>query len=71
MAEIRYEVQMIRVDMVCDWCGDGFMRPTTTVLKEYPPKYVHECDKCGKIGVFDERYPYTIDKFSNERADTR
>lgn len=56
--EVKEKVKYIEVDMVCDSCGDGRMRPTATVLKEYPPKYIHECDNCGSTGIYKVRYPY-------------
>ena len=56
MGEIR--IDYTEVDMVCNVCGDGRMRPTATVLKEYPPKYIHMCDNCGSFGVYDKIYPY-------------
>lgn len=62
MSEIRTKVKYIKVDMVCNYCGDGYMRPIGTVLKENPPKYVHECDNCGNKGIYEVRYPYKEDK---------
>lgn len=56
MAEIR--TSFTEVDMICELCGDGRMRPTATVLKEYPPKYIHMCDNCGELGSYDKIYPY-------------
>ena len=60
MGEIR--INLTEVDMVCDDCGDGRMRPTATVLKEYPPKYIHMCDNCCKLGSYDKIYPYREDE---------
>lgn len=57
MGEIRKKVKYIEIDMVCDYCGDGNMRPIGTVLKGKPPRYVHECDNCGSSGIYEVRYP--------------
>lgn len=62
MSEIRYQVSYIKVDMGCDDCGDGYMRPVGTILKEYPHKIVHECDNCGATAVYDVRYPYKTER---------
>lgn len=60
MSEIRSEVRTVEIDMICDECGDGRMRPSGTVLTTYPPKFPHECDKCGHVEVYNVRYPYVI-----------
>lgn len=60
--EIREKVRFTEVDMVCNTCGDGRMRPTATVLRGHPPKYIHECDNCGATEIYDVRYPYIIDE---------
>ena len=56
--EKREKVKMIRVDMLCDVCGDGHMRPTMTSLTSNPPKYEHQCDNCLATAVYDRIYPY-------------
>ena len=58
MGVIRHEVREIVVDMICEECGKGRMRPTKTILREYPPKYIHECNKCGAMDIYTVRYPY-------------
>lgn len=58
MSEIK--VQYTEVDMVCDTCGDGRMRPIGTVVKGEPTKYIHECDNCCEKAVYEVRYPYRV-----------
>lgn len=40
---------------LCD-CG-GEMLPTGNILMSNPPKFPHECEKCGKSVSLLERYP--------------
>lgn len=56
MSEIQST--FIEHDMICNKCGIGRMRPCITLLKEYPPKYIHKCDKCSEYETFEVRYPY-------------
>lgn len=62
MGEIRY----IEADMVCDECGDGRMRPIATILKEYPHKYLHQCDNCGSNALYEVRYPHFVDMIEKD-----
>lgn len=55
MAEKRTAVTAVRVDYVCEECGEevsstGEMHPT------FPPKYVHSCP-LGHIFKSYDRYP--------------
>lgn len=55
----RTEVKTVKVDMKCDECNKGYLRPTGQCFMTSPPKYPHECDKCGKREVITGKtYPY-------------
>lgn len=57
--EKREKVKMIRVDMLCDVCGDGHMRPTVIVFRHKGEStYQHQCDNCLATASFDRMYPY-------------
>lgn len=60
MAEVKHKIKYTEVSMICDDCGDGHMiyRSRTKGKK---PKFIHECDNCGSIGIYDVIYPYIID----------
>lgn len=55
MEEVRDEVKVIRVRKYCQ-CG-GEMLPNGNVLCSYPPRYSHECNKCGAIDSYLDKYP--------------
>ena len=60
MAEIKYEVKTYEIDMVCDKCSQGVMRPLgNIVLTTYPIQYPHQCTNCGNIENYIIQYPYT------------
>lgn len=59
--EKREKVKMIRVDMLCDVCGDGHMCPTIGVVRDKDKGgviYWHQCDNCLATASFDRMYPY-------------
>ena len=61
MAEIKSEVKTFEVDMVCDKCGKGLMRPIgNIVFTSYPIQYPHQCTNCGNTDTYTIQYPYTI-----------
>lgn len=62
MAEVRRVVERYIVDMACDACGDGHMRPTNAVLTTYPAQYPHTCDNCGSDAVYNTCYPHYADE---------
>ena len=62
MSEIRIEKQFTEVDMVCDSCGDGRMRPTGEIIRPYPPKFIHMCDNCLEVAIYPVKYPYIEEK---------
>lgn len=63
MAEVKYKLSMYEVDMICDKCSDGHMRPDGVVLLSDPPKYPHTCDNCGATAVFPFMYPRVMYKY--------
>jgi hypothetical protein len=60
MAEEQTEVKVYMVEYRCDKCGNGYLKPTGSMLASSPPWYPHECDFCGDISKFHkEKYPLT------------
>lgn len=61
MGEVKHKIKYTEVSMICDDCGDGHMiyRSRTKGKK---PKFIHECDNCGSIGIYDVVYPYIVNK---------
>lgn len=57
MAEQRTPANVHTVDMVCDKCKKGFMRPGATVLMSDPPQYPHKCTECGHQANYGTIYP--------------
>lgn len=55
--EVKTRVITYKVRMVCDKCGNGFMRPTGDVLTVYPLQYPHKCSMCGRMDAYRETYP--------------
>ena len=48
------------ITMQCD-CGGEMQRVySNTSTLEYPPMYLHKCNKCGKIERFDTSYPQPV-----------
>ena len=68
MGEIRHEVRTFLVDMVCESCGVGYMRPVGNIaLSTYPIQYPHKCDKCGYIKKKKKNYPYEVYEYWEEK----
>lgn len=65
MSEVKYQVKTFLIDMKCDKCGEGYMRPVgNVVLTSYPLQYPHECDVCGFRENYTKTYPYeTYEKY--------
>lgn len=56
--EMVAEAKVLIVEMVCDECGKGTMRPHgDDILSTYPPQYPHKCDKCGCEKTYHTYYP--------------
>lgn len=63
MAEVKSEVKTFEIDMVCDKCGKGVMRPTgNALLLTYPIQYPHQCTNCGNIDIYTVQYPYIVEE---------
>lgn len=60
MPETKTEARVFTVDMVCDECGRGRMRPTGELQSSYPPWHVHQCDHCHLVKHFLKCYPHTV-----------
>lgn len=58
MAEVMVDVKTIKVDMICEMCGNGRMRPNGQVVTTLPPWYMHYCTDCGYGAEFPVQYPY-------------
>ena len=56
--EIRYPVNQYMVDMKCNVCNKGVMRPTGETLLSNPQGYIHRCENCGKLEVYTCVYPH-------------
>jgi ribosomal protein L37E len=70
MSEIRLEVKNYVVDMLCDRCGEGYMRPEgNIVLTTYPLQYPHKCNRCGYTRSFIKKYPYLNNEYWKEEEE--
>ena len=58
--QVEREMVPIEVDMMCDACGLGFMRPTGITLLSSPPKYKHSCTNCHKEETYARVYPHIV-----------
>ena len=56
MGEVRRKVKMIQVDMLCDNCRDGYMRPIKDA--ETTNGFIHVCEGCATEVILPVRYPY-------------
>lgn len=61
MAVFENEVQTFEVDMRCDKCGKGVMRPSGRQLLSKPPKFHHVCNwtSCAYETIYNVSFPYT------------
>jgi len=58
-----YEVTVYRVELICDACGQGLMKPTGTMIGGWPPKFPHQCTEClATNNYLLEQYPKTVYK---------
>lgn len=57
--EKDFEVKTKLVKYLCDDCGGEVQYDDGNILTTYPPKFIHECASCGKVYMFDHKYPYT------------
>lgn len=56
--QIVREAKTYIIDMICEKCKTGVMRPTGIVLTSNPLQYPHKCDYCGNEEVYDKCYPF-------------
>lgn len=59
MSETRSQVRVMRVDYICDKCGEGGMVFTGQVALSNPPYHYHRCEVCGWTQAFPMTYPRT------------
>lgn len=66
--EVRKRVHTVKVDFRCPKCGNGFLRPTGTVLTSNPPQYPHKCNNndCDYGETFNKAYPYIDYEFDSK-----
>lgn len=58
MSEIKQEVKMFSVDMICDKCNEGKMEyKDGMMLLTDPPKFSHSCSNCGHVETYLYKYP--------------
>ena len=60
MSEIRCDMKVVLVDMICKECNWGRLRPTGVTLMSYPAQYPRKCDRCGATETYFETYPRTV-----------
>ena len=58
MTEQKHEVTTFEVEYHCDQCQEGVMRRTGMLYDKAPPKYEHECNKCGSVVFLHTVYPH-------------
>lgn len=56
--EEEVPVSVVEVIKKCDCGGEFEYTPEITRTLEYPPRYTHTCNKCGKVEKFLRTYPY-------------
>ena len=49
--------------MQCDCGGEMRYEPGEFTTLQYPLKYKHVCNKCGKIEYFESDYPKTFSSY--------
>ena len=61
MPEVREPLAVVEVDMTCEVCGEGRMRPTGYGIESKPPKYEHRCSRvslCNGRAHYPHKYPF-------------
>lgn len=66
MSEKRKRVHVYHVWMECDECEDGVMNSTGVMFPTWPPRYPHECGKCGHKATYSKTYPCDVTELTNE-----
>ena len=58
MPEREFELRPVGVDYICDKCNTGVMELSgNMMLTTHPPLYPHQCNACGHMQNFDQKYP--------------
>lgn len=47
MTEIKKEVKVYKIHLMCDVCKIGELFPTGVQLTSLPAQYMHKCNNCG------------------------
>lgn len=66
--EIKVPCQPYILTRQCE-CGGEMQRVYSDITTlEYPPKYTHKCNKCGKIEKLDKSYPCQMYEYDMPEA---
>lgn len=57
MEEVVKEVKTVLIRAKCECGGEFKYNDNGLQTLEYPPRYTHICDKCGKVERFSCLYP--------------
>lgn len=57
MAETKQPVTAYQIDMQCEECGAGQMKPIGTAYLTSPLRYPHQCNHCGHTDTYRTTYP--------------
>ena len=58
MPEITEPINWVKIDMVCDSCGEGRMQLQWIGPFSLSLQYLHKCDKCGFESMYEIIYPF-------------
>ena len=53
----KTNMAVMQIDMTCEACESGLMRPTGLTLTSLPPLYPHRCTGCGRTETYQVTYP--------------
>ena len=68
--EEKTKINSYQINYWCDDCHDGKMISTGQTLLIHPPRYMHECEKCGTKKNFKKKYPHLHHETENgEKVD--
>lgn len=59
MPQVTKPVQMVKIEYVCDECGEGTMVRDwdAPALMSHPPLFMHECTHCNHRQTLTTIYP--------------
>lgn len=55
--EIQFKVKPVGVRWLCDKCNGEMKYTDGNILLSNPPKYKHNCLKCGNEELLRDKYP--------------